>query len=1046
MRGGVLAVSATCVAVLLSAPTAFADSPPSAQPSGATTQQTAAVDPTAASSQVQDSGTPGNSQVSQSAPAQDNADTSATSAGTGSSDGSPSASSTSAGTSSDLSASAGTPAATGSSDASGTPASSGSAPPSTDATGGTAPSSATQTVTSGAAANQGSPSNANTTVRVGQSGNDAPVGQSNDASTTSEIDPTNGVAPAAGDSSIGAAPPSNATADTAQTTPSNANVVVRVGSPGDVGGANQANNAQAAAAGTAGSAAPSDTISSGSQSGTISPSAQANASATQTAPGNINVVVRVASPGNNGPVTQQNTAGATAGATLPDAAATSSNTSAGSAATQQVVSTSGSSLAGNASQADQSIDQSNNQSAGITSSDPPPPVTAAPGTTIGSASATQTGAANMNVSVRIGSPGVDGAVTQVNSATATGTSAELGVVTVTGGADTNVAIVLPGSASGAPSSGPWIWDWTWSGAWTPPAGATADSAAPTAAAVWNWIWTNDPGGAAAPSSSASSAGAVPNGTWTWTWNWTRADGQTWSWTWSQSCSCNWTWTWNWDWSATSPASAPVGAPAGTPTAPIEGADIGAVTQSNAVSADSLASATISSGASSAQVVAPASETLSAAGLVVSQQLLSQQLASAWAEADQTGSWNNNVIWGVASEPVNQSNAVGAVAAAAVGLDVTQTVSQTMNVNEGKTQAASADQLIQSTQSAHAVSRALQTGSGNDNVSWAPDPNQALIGAVDQENSVLTVAGVSNWATMIQSIGQLEDIGSATVQWESAIQQLDNEQVADAEALASQLQTWNANLLLVPAGSRATNPSVLQQNTASTSSLAGNLSEVSQSTLQGAGGSADIQISSALQQVSVAQSAIASTPASQANLLNLANWLGVEPPLPPATGGPPETSVSTEVTMISSVRAAQISSGAALSIRGGTIVLQIGVSPVRQPDLPRSWGASSPEASARACVALCLSSGATAIVGAVPGGNGTLEQNVQLSHSEKSQQEPACACMASPGPAGSAPSGSGPVGINSAPYTFAAPALERPQLSTSVLGRPMAFFDPLERPG
>ena len=1054
--GGAIAVSAVVLAMLLSSPAARADTQPNAQASGATTQQVAAADPTATSSQAQGPGTPGNAQVSQGTPDQVASDANTASSGTGSSGSSPSTTDSSGGTASDSSANAGTPPAASSGDAPGAPASSSSDPSSTAATAGTTPSAATQTATSGATANQGSPSNGDVSVRVGQGGNDGPVGQSNDASTTSASDATNGVAPAGSGPSPDGTPPSNASANTTQTTPSNSNVAVRVGSPGDVGGAGQANDAQAAAAATGSNAAAGATISSGEPSGTISPSAQANAAATQISPDNINVVVRVGSPGNNGPVNQQNTVGSTAGTSLPDQAATSSDTSTNPVGTDQLVSTSGSSLAGNVNQADQSVDQANNEQAPpIDASASAPAATTSPGITIGSANATQIDSTNMNVSVRIASPGSDGVVTQIGSATATGTSPDLSTVNVTGGANTNVAIVLPGSASGAPSSGPWVWNWNWSGDWTPPAGATADGTAPTAAAVWNWMWTNDPGAASQPSNASTPTGATQDGTWTWNWTWKLADGQTLSWAWSQPCACNWNWSWSWDWSATLPTSTPGAVATGTPTAPAsQGVDIGAVTQANEVTADAGASAEISSGPLMTQIVAPNPGTLSAgSGVAADQQLLSQQLASAMAEADQTGSWNRNVIWGVASDPVNQSNSIGAAAVAEVGLDVTQTVSQTLNVNDGANQIAYAGQSIQNTQSALAVAQTLQTGAGNENMSWAPNPNQASIGSVDQENSASTIAAVADFATGIQSIGQLEDIGSATVQFESATQQLVNAQLADAEAFASQLQTWNENLLLVPPGSRATNPSLRQRNDVSTSSLSGNSSEVSQSALQGAGGIADVQISNAVQQVGVAQSASAFSPAEQTNLLNLAVWLGIEPPLPPAvsSSGSSGASISSAtMTVIGLQTAMMIGSGTVTSIRGGTIALGTGGGALQSPRLPK--GSASAFLGARpsvTCGSACAGTGVPAILTIAPPSHALGEDARQNGNEQDPpQQAPGCGtCVASPGPAGPAPSGgSGPVGVGSAPYTFAAPAFSRPQSPTSVLGRLMVFFDPLERPG
>jgi hypothetical protein len=1039
--------------MLFSSPAALADTQPNAQVSGATTQQVTAGNPTTPSSQAQDPGTPGNTQVSQGTPDQTQSGANAAPSGTGSSGSSTSAADSSGGTSSDSSANATAPPATTGGNASGAPASGSSAPSNTLAAAGSTPDTATQTASSGATANQGSPSNGAVTVRVGQGGNDGAVGQTNSASTTSASDATNGVAPAGSAPPSGGTPPSNASASTTQTTPSNSNIVVRVGSPGDAGGASQANDSQAAAAATGSNAPAGSTISSGAPSATISSSAQANAAATQISPDNISVVVRVASPGNNGPVKQQNTVGANAGTSLPNQA-TSSNTSVSPVGTDQLVSTSGSSLAGNVNQAGQSIDQANNvQAPPLDPSASSQTATPSPGITIGSANAKQIDSTNMNVSVRIASPGSDGVVSQVGSATATGTSPDLSVVNVTGGSNTNVSIVLPGSASGAPSSGPWVWNWNWSGDWKASAGATADGTAPTAAAVWNWVWTNDAGAASQPSNASTPAGTTQDGTWTWSWTWKLADGQTLSWGWSKSCTCNWNWNWNWDWSSTLPTSTPGAVATGTPTAPAsEGVTIGPVTQSNVVSADASASTEISSGPLLTQIVAsdPTSRPADGlgSGLVANQTLLSQQLASALAEADQTGSWNRNVVWGVATAPVSQSNTISAVAIAAVGLDVTQNVSQTLNVNDASNQIAIADQSIQNTQSALAVARTIQTGAGNANVSWAPDPNQASIGSVDQMNSASTMAAVADYATGIQALGQLEDIGSATVQFESVTQQLVNEQLAGAEALASQLQTWNENLLLVPLGSRATNPSLRQRNDVWTSSLSGNFSAVSQSARQGAGGIADVQISNAVQQAGIAQSASAFSPAEQTNLLNLAEWLGIEPPTPPGVSSSGGASISSGTVTIIGVQTTVISSGTVTSIRSSTIALVVDGSALQLPRLPKSsafagLGTPPPATCGSACSGFSAASGAVAPLSPALGQNARQKSSAQRPQ----QQAPPCTCVASPGPASSAPSGSsGPVGVDSAPYTFAAPALQRPQFPASVLGRPTAFLDPFERPG
>src|SRR5919197_3089413 len=91
-----------------------------------------------------------------------------------------------------------------------------------------------------------------------------------------------------------------------QAQPANVNVSVRVDSAGDNGAVTQTNGAGASAAGGA-SATGTDGASAA---GGVS----ASATGAQAGPANVNVSVRVNSPGNDGAVTQSNTAGGTAAA------------------------------------------------------------------------------------------------------------------------------------------------------------------------------------------------------------------------------------------------------------------------------------------------------------------------------------------------------------------------------------------------------------------------------------------------------------------------------------------------------------------------------------------------------------------------------------------------------------------------------------------------------------------------------------------------------------------------------------------------------------
>jgi hypothetical protein len=86
-----------------------------------------------------------------------------------------------------------------------------------------------------------------------------------------------------------------------------------------------------------------------------------------------------------------------------------------------------------------------------------------------------------------------------------------------------------------------------------------------------------------------------------------------------------------------------------------------------------------------------------------------------------------------------------------------------------------------------------------------------------------------------------------------------------------------NDLLVPAGSRATNPSIRQRNFATTTTWAGDYNVLDSSIFQVQDGDVDIELATAIQQASSTQEAVVYSPAEQINLLNKAHWLGVEPP-------------------------------------------------------------------------------------------------------------------------------------------------------------------------
>ena len=116
-----------------------------------------------------------------------------------------------------------------------------------------------------------------------------------------------------------------ATAASDQVTPTNLNLVIRIDSPGNDGPVTQTNTSVASATGNNSNATTQEAAqnqtgggTSGGQSQSTDQSApttqssSANATSTQTAPLNANIVIRNKSPGDTGPVTQTNSSQATA--------------------------------------------------------------------------------------------------------------------------------------------------------------------------------------------------------------------------------------------------------------------------------------------------------------------------------------------------------------------------------------------------------------------------------------------------------------------------------------------------------------------------------------------------------------------------------------------------------------------------------------------------------------------------------------------------------------------------------------------------------------
>ena len=189
--------------------------------------------------------------------------------------------------------------------------------------------------------------------------------------------------------SAGSQQTAGSSATSTQSSPSNTNVSVRIGSPGDGGVVAQTNGSSAASvAGNANSTnqqaaqqggAPGVGVAS--QSATNDQTANSTATSTQDHPQNTNISVRIMSPGDDGSVTQTNDSSAKSAAGNKNSTTQSTDQSGGGVQTAQQ-------------------DAGNKQSADS------------------SASSTQDHPSNVNIPVRIFSDGDNGSVKQVNDSSA----------------------------------------------------------------------------------------------------------------------------------------------------------------------------------------------------------------------------------------------------------------------------------------------------------------------------------------------------------------------------------------------------------------------------------------------------------------------------------------------------------------------------------------------------------------------------------------------------------------------------------------------------
>ena len=754
-----------------------------------------------------------------------------------------------------------------------------------------------------AQAGQNQPSNASSIARVDQPGANGGVDQSNNVQAAADAAATNDAGPAT----------ASAGAVAAQDSPSNINLSARVNSPGDDGATSQTNssgaNANAAATGTQDS------------------QAQADATAGQQSPLNVNVSVRLNSPGDQGSVRQSNTADATAAETPsppadgPQSAGDSNSASIDNSAAL------GQSLEQCGSQCITGLNDPATPSATLAPNDQAPLVTPVQAATETSATAIQQAPTNVNVSVRLASPGSDGVVNQANTANAT---ADETTVTSNGPTNVNLQVTVAGDNGNiaASSNGlPWTWSWNWDL-------GTAPTAADTATNEWNWDWTQPAtnGTSAAEASDAPIATApVPaDGHWLWIFNYTAPDGTQVSVVSDQPCACAWVWSWSWSGApAVNAPQAPTAASAEeTPALPPQ------IVQSN----DALAAANASASTDVEQQAgqnAPGSQT-------ADQQTDLMQTADAESVVVQTGASNSSVISAGELSALEQSNLVSVSSTAAAAFTAKQTISQTLQLTAGDlaSHQEGASQQVTIIQSASAAARAAQAGAHNRTRVAARGHSEAPIGAITQSNTARVSALASSSAAVVQQITQ-HQLGEGADQVARASQDATLIQDAQADSEVAQANLGNTVEVLIPAGG-IFNPPINQANDVHASAQMANGALIEQDVTQSESGAFITWSATAEQNATVVQSGDAFASADQAGIENIAGWTGptATPSSPPSSdraslGGP-----APDIRLISP---SSFSPGAGRPVlpHGGTLTGETPAAPSRArggpflPAVPRS---------------------------------------------------------------------------------------------------------------
>jgi hypothetical protein len=357
---------------------------------------------------------------------------------------------------------------------------------------------------------------------------------------------------------------------------------VRVDKPGHGPHVDQRNEATADAGANAHADVPEST--------SVTQDAAADASAAQTGVSNTAVTVRVESPGDNGGVTQANEAAGSAGATTDDG--DTGVAAAQASATQDDVSNTNVAVRVFSPGDDGPVSQQNDASA---------TAAAAGGSSSEDASARQDDVRNTNVSIRVESPGTPGQVSQESDASANAGSRRndededdsATVAVTTDAVDTALSVVVQGASLDRPGALE-VWEWTWT--WLRDESESTSTAIEAELSSWSWDWDETgPKGTDGRGSVHSRAARADEtqqaGTWSWSWDWQRSglDSWTWQWGWSRTLecgSCIWIWSWSWLWTGT-PASDAAGASTESPLS----SDNSTAGQINSAQAEAVADVT-----------------------------------------------------------------------------------------------------------------------------------------------------------------------------------------------------------------------------------------------------------------------------------------------------------------------------------------------------------------------------------------------------------------------------------------------------------------------